>query len=58
MRLDPEEQVLTTVRERAYNRAVEQLKDRTTLAETLTDEQLESFKDLPCDIGAKNETKT
>ena len=58
MRLDPEETVLTTVRERAYNTAIEQLKDRTSLASTLTNEQLESFKNLPCDIGAKNETKT
>ena len=58
MRLDPEETVLITVRERAYNTAIEQLKDRTTLAETLTDEQLESMRDLPCDIGANNETKT
>ena len=55
MRLDPEETVLTTVRERAYNIAIEQLKDRTTLAETLTDEQLESMRDLPCDIGSNND---
>lgn len=55
MRLDPEETVLTTVRERAYNTSIEQLKDRTTLAETLTNKQLKSFKDLLCDIGAEHD---
>ena len=56
MRLDADERIiLTRERERAYNKGVETLRGRKSLAQTLTQEQIDSADQHPYYFGSQNE---